>query len=193
MTSENPGDWNGLENLPRSAEPPAELEDRVVDALRQRGLVRGGSSRRPPWWGLAAACLVAAAVGWIGRGVVPPLLAPEPDGEEFLLLLAEPLPLRSAPSLPEMVEEYRSWAAALAEQGKMIAAARLAPEGRMLASPAPGDVVESPERNPSAATGFFVVRAASQKEAVAMAASCPHLAYGGEIHIRPITGGSDTP
>ena len=190
MTSE---DWNDLEKLPRSAEPPPELEDRVVDALRQRGLVRGGSSRRPSWWGLAAACLIATVLGWVGRGVLPPLLAPEPKGSQFLLLLAEPLPLRSTRSLPEMVEEYRAWAAELSEQGKMVAAARLEPEGRTLASPAPGEVVESPERNPSAATGFFVVRAASQEEAVAMAASSPHVAYGGEIHVRPIADDSGAP
>jgi len=190
MTSE---DWNDLDKLPRSTEPSGELEDRVVDALRRRGLVRSGSVRRPPWWGLVAASLVAAVLGWFGRGVMPQLPTPEPGGSEFLLLLAEPLPLRSSQSLPEMVEEYRGWAAALAADGKLVAAARLESGGRMLASPVPGKVVESPELNPSAATGFFVVRAASQEEAVAMAASCPHVAYGGEIHVRPIADDSGTP
>jgi hypothetical protein len=35
-------------------------------------------------------------------------------------------------------------------------------------------------------TGLFIIRAASEAEALAIARTCPHLRYGGRVDVRPI-------
>jgi hypothetical protein len=174
--------------LPRTVEPPAELEERVVAALRERGLVGRRRGSGPSWPLLAAASLAAVFCGWVARGLLAPPAPVAAAEQEFVLLLAEPHELRTDKPTAALVAEYRAWAMALAEQGKLSRAAKLAWEGRRLGSPVPGDVVEAaePYSNLAAATGFFVLRARNVEEALAIARSCPHLAYGGEISVRPV-------
>jgi hypothetical protein len=189
-----------LSTLPRTAVPPPGLEDRVVAALADRGLVRAIGPRRPArrlgWLAAAAACLVAGVCGWALRGLVEPAVppAPPPPAErEYLLLLAEPAPLRTAKPRAELVDEYRGWAAGLAGRGRLVTAARLSGDGRLLASPAPGAAIAAADTAATAnpVTGFFVIRAAGLAEAVEIARGCPHLAYGGEISVRPVARPGD--
>lgn len=173
-----------LKRLPPAIDPPPELEEKVVGALRREGLVGGG--RRAPrhgWWWAAAACLVAAVAGWTVRGVVD---APGGDaaalaeGQDYLLLLTEPRPLATEKPESALVAEYRDWATGLAEEGKLVAAGKLDEEenGRYLGETTAAAV--------GTVSGYFVVRGGSLEEAVTLAASSPHRRYGGEIAVRRI-------
>ncbi len=172
--------------LPRTVEPPVGLEERVVATLRDRGLI--GRRHGPGWPLLAAASLAAVLCGWVARGLLAPPAPAAVAEKEFVLLLAEPQNLRTDKPTAALVAEYRAWAMELAEQGKLARAAKLAWEGRRLASPEPAVVVETTEPRPNLAgtTGFFVVRARDLDEALAIARTCPHLAYGGELSVRPV-------
>jgi len=172
-----------LQHLPQAIDPPPELEERVVGELRLEGLLdRGRGPARPgaSWWWMAAACLLAALAGWTARGVVA---APEGPaalvaGNDYLLLLTEPHPLATDKPEAARVAEYRDWATGLASEGKLVSAGKLADGGRYLGStpaPALGTV-----------SGFFLVRGGSLEDAAALAATCPHRRYGGEIDVRPI-------
>lgn len=178
-----------LRHLPPAIEPPPELEERVVGALRNEGSIGGG--RRAPrgtsWWWAAAACLLAAVAGWTLRGVVeapdaqPSLAA----GNDYLLLLTEPRPLATDKPASALVAEYRDWAVGLAEEGRLVAAGKLDDEsdGRYL-----GEATAPPV---GMVSGFFIVRGRSLEEAAAIAASSPHRRYGGEIAVRPIEDTGD--
>ncbi len=62
-----------LSALPREGSPPAELEERVLAALRAEGLVRPRGARRvlPALLALAAALVLFAAGIFVGRSDEP--------------------------------------------------------------------------------------------------------------------------
>jgi len=192
-SSEERDDLDALRQIAKPAEPPAELEDRLVSALRDRHLIATPSSgipgRRPaaPRWAIAAALLVAALGGWTARGVRQTAPTPSTSGKEFLLLLAEPRELQTSKSELELVAEYRDWAMGLAAEGQLVTGKRLEASGHRLVRPSKGELVESPHDALAEATGFFLVRADGWDEALEIAADCPHLAYGGEISLREIS------
>jgi len=92
-----------------------------------------------------------------------------PAGPQFMLLLHDTDALKSH-GIPEnrLVEEYGQWARAVKANGRAIRGEKL--------RDVPGQTL----------SGFFIVAAPSLDEARAIAASCPHVQYGGLIEIREI-------
>jgi hypothetical protein len=163
-------------------QPPAGLEDRVVETLRARGLLRpaGGVqqivARRWFWPAALAAGLLLFAGGYMmGR-------TPGAPGDARLLrytLLLYEGPGFNSRGVPEpaLVAEYSAWAGELAGRGRLVAGEKLGARtwslgGRDAAGPGP--------------TGFFIIAARSDDEALALAKSCPHLRHGGTVTLRPI-------
>ena len=77
-------DLKDLRGLKREAEPPRELEERVVAALRERELIAsapsaGGAGGRS-YWAVAAAVVIAALGGWVARGVMGTVPTPSDAG-----------------------------------------------------------------------------------------------------------------
>jgi hypothetical protein len=182
-----------LDALPSEMEPPPEIEERVVSVLKQRGLIGAsrGPSHRAPWWQLAAAALIAATLTWFGRGLIeptaPPADAPVIAQQEYLLLLNEPEALQTTKPEAELVEEYRAWAIDLAGQGRLIDTGKLAPRGETLRPTLTAGTrapTSTPTEDLDTISGYFLVRANSWDEALELARTCPHLAYGGEISVR---------
>jgi hypothetical protein len=162
-----------LRALPGEAEPPAELERRVVAALRAQGLL-APRPRAPRWW-LLAAGLSCFAVGWAARDIAARPPAPRGDGPLYLLLLSQ-LPDSDGAAEARRVEEYRAWAVSLRRGNRLVRAEKLGDESSVLgAGPAATDT-----------SGVFLIRAASMEEALALARACPHLRHGGSITIRSI-------
>jgi hypothetical protein len=182
-------DLEALRRLQRDEEPPAELEERVVAALRRQGLVAPATGRPAAAgrrWLVAAVVALAAAGGWIARGLVPSAPPVAPPAEEYLVLLSEPRGLDTTKSTAELVDEYRRWAAGLGAAGRLVAGRRLLDGGRHLTGSAPSEPSVADEVPPIEATGFFLIRAAGWDEALSLLADCPHLAYGGEISLRRV-------
>lgn len=148
------------------------LEDRVVATLRGSGLIR--SDRRFFGLGLLAVGALAGSMATYGLDTFqgrPETLA----GRPFLLALhstrayqAEQLAVESRSA------EYGRWARVT--KG-VTGGAEL---GRPLASLGPRT------SDPSLLSGYFLVRANSGAEAVALARSSPHLRHGGTIIIYPM-------
>jgi hypothetical protein len=161
-------------------EPPRDLWPRIAAETR------AGSRRRPLAWGAAAAALMLAI------GVTWAWLASRPSGDvaslpRYLLLLHEPTE-RATAETPEahraVVERYSKWARGIAEEGRLVAGEELAAD--LGWSLRPG---AEPAPSPAASEkigGFFIVRAPSEREAVAIAQGCPHLENGGWIELRRI-------
>ncbi|NOT07518.1 MAG: hypothetical protein HOP28_04845 [Gemmatimonadales bacterium] len=160
----------------------AALETRVRASL---AVQRGGRARLPgrrAWLAIAAIVLVALVGIW-ARGGSP--TSSSVAGGQYLLLLYEGAryDARGA-SHEQLVNEYRVWAGGLARLGKLVEASEIAPEEQLLSGS--GESTQAPA---GVITGFFIIRAADEREAAAIAATCPHLSYGGEVAVRPLRAG----
>lgn len=188
-------DLGGLYN---EREPPAELEERVVRALRVEtgrggpgavqpdpgGRERGGGlgGTRQPRWALIAAGLVLFIAGsLVGRATIRPsdVVAPT-TGQPFMLLLWEDD--RFSAGSPEAVAaEYAAWAESVAQGGAPISGDELGPSRTV------GPLGDGSGPAPDARIGgYFLVHAESAEAAGRLALQHPHVEYGGWIDVAPI-------
>lgn len=184
---------------------PMALEDRVVDALRKRGAVTTGvapnGAAAPEraamrLFAAAAAAALCVALGawgalWLtGDGPGGGAGAPTDAGDTYaLLLLSGPGEFAvSADEEARRVQEYSGWAGQLAQAGRLLAGEKLADEARLLddADASAAARLMPADRGDGILAGFFLIRAADYDEAVAIAADCPHLRYGGRVEVRRI-------
>jgi hypothetical protein len=173
-------------DLPRELSPRPEVEDRIVAALRARGLIRTAwtRSRLAARLAAAAAGLALLAAGFaVGRGSTPrPGDAPaEPRFALFLLRGSERLPENPGEEAGR-VAEYRSWARGLAGAGRFVSGEKLEDRGEQIGAPG-GAAASVPEEE---VRGFFIISAENFEDALAIARQCPHLRHGGRILVRPI-------
>jgi hypothetical protein len=170
-----------LTGLPLELPPPPALEQRIVASLASRRLLRQGPRRR--LWLPVAASLAGLFAGWLLRGVPRPVSSgPEEAGLYLLLLSNDPT---AGPSFEERVRLYADWARRLRQQGQLEVAEKLEDRGvvvdaELTGPPRPRDADAS---DPS---GFYLVRAGSLDEAVALARESPHVRLGGRVTVRPI-------
>ena len=140
--SEN--EQQALTSMSHSSMPPRALEERMVGALKSRGLIRkkrgilmklslaAGS--------LAALILVFAAgvtIGERNQATTAPLSG---DKQFMLLLYIENTPERAArmadvtqAEYAAMIDEYRQWGVRLSEQGRLVGAEKLKDNAYVLA------------------------------------------------------------
>ena len=181
-----------LDQLPRELEPPAGLEDRIVQTLNDRGLMaKTGKGRRlllqilP----LAATLVLGFFLGRV-EPAAPDITTPAAEqGRKFILILRESSDFREQLQAPEeqMVGEYGAWAGQMAE-GQLLGAEKLKDMGTRFSSQnsqilSSGLAFASEEYS---IAGFFLVQAGTMEEALAIAKTCPHLSYGGVVEVREI-------
>jgi len=163
--------------------PPRPLEDRTVEALRQRGLLR--RSRRPliplinVAWVVAAAAVLAIGATWM---VMRQSSSPGPvaSGPRFVLLLyAGTDPVTGTADARR--REYAQWARDIASRGVSISGEELADDAHAI--PASGGAAPADAPLPR---GFFIVEVPDLASAERLASTCPHLRYGGRIIVKRI-------
>jgi hypothetical protein len=159
-----------------AVEPPSGLEDRTVRALRERGLVRRPRPRAIAIGAVAAAAAIVLAAGWAAMSRTA---APD-DAPRFVLLLYAGADA-SAGTADTRRREYAAWARDLASRGVAITGEELGDDTREVGAGASSS--SSADLLPR---GFFVVSAESLEAAERIAATCPHIRYGGRIVIRRI-------
>jgi len=160
--------------------PPA-LEDRTVEALRQRGLLR--RSRHPLMavaWPTAAALALAVGAMWLVTQRSSSSSAGIAPGPRFVLLLyagSDPV----TGTADERRREYAQWARDIASRGVPISGEELSEEAHQI--PPGGD---APPAFSPLPRGFFIVQAPDLASAERLASTCPHLRYGGRIVVKKI-------
>jgi hypothetical protein len=176
--------------LSRERSPAASLEERIISALKAKGLIRLAPSlqiwTRSRLAGAFAAALVLLALGFgLGKwqGSVPPQ---QPHHNMFVLFLYD-----SPGTLPDdmsKVVEYGNWARAVGESKRRISGEKLKDGGRLLRTVRGQlEIREMREAGESNVLGgYFLIEAENYDEAIKVAASCPHLKYGGLIELRQI-------
>ena len=194
-----------LDALGAPGTPPSDMEDRVVEALHRRGLLRAGPARR---WARAAMALAASLILFSGglavgfrlgpqsRGEVPDNLVEVPKNRYVLFLYGgdapgNPVPVGRQNGRPgeeqARISEYSAWARTLRESGVLISGEKLDDAEEILGSPIQTSAgAATPSFGPSALGGYFIITAGDAAQARAIASTCPHLRHKGLIVIRPI-------
>ncbi|RKG65582.1 transcription initiation protein [Corallococcus sp. CA054B] len=95
----------------------------------------------------------------------------------------------SPAELQAIVEEYARWSDGLLQEGRLLQGEKLCDEGGRRLTQQGGQVLVSD--GPYAEVkdvvgGLFILSADSYDAAVALARTCPHLRYGGEVELRAI-------
>ena len=176
----------GLSALERPHAPPGQIEDQIVTELRRRGAF---AVRRRPAWRLwtrrAAAAVVLLGMGYLaGRASG---IAPTPTGERYLLLLVGDVSLGDREKERRFYDEYAAWAGKLKAERHLISAARL-DDPRPSLDAAGGTIALPSEPVGPGVSGFFLIAARDEQEALALARESPHLKYGGRIEVRHLVG-----
>jgi hypothetical protein len=173
-----------LADARRDETPPAEMEDRILAALKTAGLVR------PPHRPMRTRLLVATAIAasllagvWIGVEY----RRPSPGQSAFLLLLYEDAAFdaRHRTEFPRLEAEYTAWLRGLERSGHAVMGEKLAWGGADLSPNQPAMLLPDTPSD-STAHGFFIILADDESSAIRVAETCPHLKYGGRIVVRPI-------
>ena len=194
-----PEEQAAFKALPREAAASVHLEEKVVGALRRKGLLAGGEKVLPfqlGWLRLAGASAALLLLGfltgwWWQTGTVPPADYNQTETlPRFLLILSNP-PETFQSEIPSerLRGEYEAWAQGLARRGLFLAGEELGQDGRLLHPNEENEataLVETLAAADGAISGYFVIRAAGYQEAVEIAQTCPHLGYGGAIEVRAI-------
>lgn len=168
-----------FEELKSSKKLPATMEDQIVNALINKGLIQKNMQTSKPLWrylgGAAAAAILFLAGFWIGQ---TDSASSSPSGETYLLLLHEKQGSIPADD-PEISQEYGNWARSLPAKNAFIEGSELDNQIRVVG---PWD----PKDDSDVSTGYFMIRASSLEEAAKVANGCPHIGHGGSIEVRKV-------
>ncbi|HEY7482008.1 MAG TPA: hypothetical protein VH680_15950 [Gemmatimonadales bacterium] len=181
-----PQERDALGRLPRTATPPPGLEQATVSALAARGLLRRPRRRLDASLALAASVLLIA--GGLSLARFGNQAMPEDTRPRFALFLYEgPEYRQPAPGgMDQRVREYAAWARAERGDGTVEGGEKLNDGDEVAIEPDGTMASVSPRPGESRLAGFFLIRAADRRTALALAQSCPHVRYGGRIVLRAI-------
>ena len=188
MTSPRPG---RLRDLRLRMEPPPELEERIVQTLRNEGLIRhtstGGEQMKKHYAVMSIVAVAALLAGFVAgqRLDDSPAAAADDDLEQFVMLLYEndSYQYPEEGRMAERIGEYSQWAREVAAAGKLVAGEKLADDG-LLVAPGQSPTPTIPVAEQGTIGGYFIIRAQDADEAAALAATCPHVRYGGTVSLR---------
>lgn len=184
-----------FDRLAKEETPPSFLEERIVEALKESNLIRSpGRGRRLSYpqigIGLAASFAlfvlgVTAHVWWVSGSSL------NKGMPEFMLVLrasAQESQPGTSEEVRRTVEEYTAWAGEVRKTGLLVGGEKLKDEARLITVAEGRTLVseDSPGPKDSQIEGYFLIQATDYQHAVAIAAGCPHLKYGGTVEIRQI-------
>lgn len=159
---------------------PSDLEGRTVQELKRRGLLgRPSTLLLKPAFSILIIGILFTAGFYLGRNSSHAGNAVTDDNFYLLLLYNPPNAIQSK----SHAKEYGEWFHSL--DSKAAGGDELKSEGWSLTTnnkPTPINALE----NSGLATGYFIIHANSDAEALSLAANCPHLKYNGKIEVRPI-------
>lgn len=172
----SPAEARALAALRTSVEPSADVKRRVLADLRSRRAFRS-----PYRWAVRVAAVAGFVLAYYAgaRSVgSAPAAAAGPQYAFFLMNT----PVTQWPdtlSAPQIVTAFREWAAPLATAARLASADELAPDFYLVNATGAraGDTA-------AGVNGFFVVTAADDSAAIALARSLPSVQYGGEVSVQ---------
>lgn len=183
---------------PEGAPPTEEAVERLLAALdaAERPAAPDRAAIRPPSFhsarratfrrwplaaGIALAALLFGTYGLTQQDRAPVAGMAAPTASQFMLLLHGDVPDAVH---DEVVAEYAAWARTLTRDGRYVGGDELADTGRYLTYENEAVAVRALEPAPDAVSGYFIISADDEDEALRIAAACPHLRRGGSVELR---------
>jgi hypothetical protein len=185
--------WRQLGDL-ATPQPSSDARARFVQRLAgmRRGSTDGLRRRVRAWYATAwAATILMAALAGYGLGrhraddhAVSALTNTRPATPTFLLLFHVDSSFRrghTPAASAAILADYGRWADRLTREGTLVGGEKLADSTAWFGS--------APETSATGdhLAGFMVIRAKDRAAAADIAATCPHLKYGGRIELRMIS------
>ena len=195
-----PADIGDPNSLPVEIEPPRALEDRVVNSLLERGLIktsrpstRHGVGRRFARTFLAAAtCVALVAIGvLIGRSSVSDipgsLTGAETDLYALLLYETPTYDRATGAAAMQRYGEYGEWISYARERNQFVTGEDLEVEQGWLLAPTENEVsiseIVTVDGN-APLSGILFVRANHPDDAIEIAKLLPHIRHGGSVVVQ---------
>lgn len=191
------------DSLPTEIPPPASLEDRTVDLLRQRGLLedeRHGSTPSTGWRSVRASFAIAACVAVLALGVVigrmsaftdstpaGSLTGAETDLYALMLYETSGYDRPSGSEAMARYSEYGQWIAMARERDQFVTGEDFdAQHGWLLVPTDAGvDIQQRLVTDRSAPlSGVLFIRADDPDAALQLARTLPHIRHGGEVVVQ---------
>lgn len=158
-------------------EPPRELQDRVERTLTAHGLLESRQQRQKRFALRAAMLLFVAGASFVA-GRTQRAAAESDSLPHFLMLLYEDSTYRDDRPVREIVAEYAGWADSLRAGRALVLGEKL--------SDVRAELPASSQPLSASPTGLFILRAGDLQQASAIAATSPHLRYGGRVVLHQI-------
>lgn len=176
-----PEEKAAFEGLATHRIPPKALEDQVVSALKNEGLIEKTKPMNQYIKyaaGIAASIALFFAGNYFGKNSA---LAVDIDPlNGYLMILKEDANFQPGDPM-EMFQEYAAWMNGLAEKGVEITGQELKDTAWEVT--AEGTTALGSEAD-TRVTGYFIIQADNEKEALGVVRDNPHLKYGGTIELK---------
>jgi len=175
-----PGYTNpGMKQEYRSTIPTTELEKRIITQLKEKGMLSAPLYQRKFSFLFTGVLVIFFFL--LGFFLAKPV---GPGGkEQYLLLLHNPPGFINDKG---QAREYGEWLAKLAANGTPVSGEELQDRSVMLTALNSSLPIADKNTGNNGISGFFIITAGSEKEALVITKSCPHLKYKGVIEIRRI-------
>lgn len=162
--------------------PGSDLENSIVQSLKEKGLLASGRVKKMYTWKTIAAAVVTGivlfAAGWLvaKNQNMTNMTATASNQSDYMLLLFNPVGFNEYPS---HVAEYGKWMENISAQGIATEGDELAPENNFIGATEklPGNIPVS---------GYFIFKNISEDKANELANNCPHLKHNGIVSLKKI-------
>jgi hypothetical protein len=161
---------------------PSDLEDKTVQELRRRGLFNRSFFNQHKYlrYALSISLLAIVFISGFFLGTSKMELTATSSTGQYLLLLYNPSGFLEGES---HAKEYGDWFRSIKKNS--VEGDELKNKGWTMSLQDGNPAAETNDHN-NAVSGYFIIHADSEKEALAVAGTCPHLKYRGKIEVRPI-------
>ncbi|WP_420317349.1 YciI family protein [Ekhidna sp.] len=164
-----------FKDLDNEQVPPRALEQKIINSLKNEGLISSSGSATIIRWSLrVAASVLIFLSGIFFQQWRAEETAPE---QSFMLLLHEDENFQAGDPM-KMFEAHSNWIKKVSERGIRIQGQELKNDAILISNE--GQEVKNNDR----ITGYFIFESSSIEEALAIAKDNPHTTYGGTVELK---------
>ncbi|MEP1033287.1 hypothetical protein [Ekhidna sp.] len=172
-----PEERKAFDSLPRQAMPPQNLEKEIIKELKSKNIIQQKERKKLSWIAYPVAASLIFSLGFISANYMNSSLN---EDSTYMMILFEDENFYVGNSA-EAAKEYGQWSQLVKQSGIKLHGQELRNIGHEISN---GEVTLLEADHANRITGYFVLEAKSDDEALAIARENPHLKYGGKIQLK---------